>query len=242
MPTGIQARPFLEVCGWLVGQMHREELSAAALIHVLDLERRADEGKGPAVPWVKDPGQVLRLSSQEALRTAQEVSAESRERRIVDIWEAAGFPLTVHHAAVKGGGDVVRHLLRKPPKWVMPYLVVDRWCQITKEGLGGGYTFKRATRQDPMPSEPIKDGHYEHLQDCLKYMASQAIDMKAVDDGTPDGKADSVKPVEDQTRNAGPRKPDPAVYSRNEDADLTEGCSTPWGVTPGNDVYNREDY
>lgn len=236
MPAGVQATPFLEVCEWLLGELPRKQLSPEALVHVLELERKAQEGRGPAVPWFQDPPQVIRVTSHEALRTSQEVAQESRERRLVDIWEARGFPLQVHFAQVRGGSDVVRHLLRTPPKGVLPYLVVDPWCKVLKEGLGGGYTFKRATRENPMPDEPVKDGYYEHLQDDLRYIASQAIDMKAIDPGTPDTQSSESITVAPKVE----KKADKSVYSREQADDDGDAFSSPFG-TPRNEraYYER---
>jgi len=237
-PVGIMGVPFLEVCEWLMGELPRRSLSPEALVHVLELERAADEHKGPPVPWFVDPPQVLRYTSQEALRTAQEVAAESRERRIVDIWEARGFPLNVHFAQVKGGGDVIRHLLRKPTEGVLPYSIIDPFCKLFIEGLEGGYTFKRGTRENPMPSEPAKDGKYEHLQDCAKYIASNAIDMKAVDDGREDPLFEALRVVDTKAR-----RESKDVYSREVKQDTGEGFSSPFdNERRGRDYDEREEY
>jgi len=236
-PIGITAVPFMEVCEWLMGELPKRELGPSALIHVLDLERRADEGTGPAVPWFIDPPQVVRYSSQEALRISQEVADESRERRVIDIWAARGFPLNVHYAQVKGGGDVVRHLLRTPRAGRLPYFVIDPSCKLLREGLGGGYTFKRPTRENPMPSEPTKDGKYEHTQDCLKYIASNAIDMKAVDDGTDEPR------VEISARRTEPKQPKRDEYSRAGNEDDGEGFSSAFASARNpRAYYERETY
>jgi hypothetical protein len=237
-PAGITSVPFLEVCEWLMGELPKRSLKPQALVHVLELERAADEGRGPAVPWFIDPPQVLRYTSQEALRTSQEVAGESRERRIIDIWEARGFPLNVHFAQVRGGGDVVRHLLRMPEKGQLPFFVIDPACKLTIEGLEGGYTFKRGTRENPIPEEPTKDGKYEHPQDCLKYIASNAIDMKAVDDGGKDARvADIEKERAERKREA------KDVYSRTEKQDTGEGFSSPFEASRTRpDWDEREEY
>lgn len=239
MPSGLQAKPFMQVCMWLLGEYPKDKIEPEGLVHVLQLEREAEEGFGPPVPWLDARyHEIRRYASQEALRTEQTPDKETRERRVCDIWEAAGFPLNLHQASVDGGADVVRHLLRKPPKGVLPYLVVDPWCKLLVQGLEGGYTFRRPTRDNPEPSEPAKDGKFEHLQDCLKYIATNAIDIKVVDDGSPDGTQTAPAPSAEIVK---PARRDPSVYSRDEVEADTSGCSTVFGESGRGDVYDREE-
>jgi hypothetical protein len=238
-PVGITSVPFLEVCEWLMGELPKRALSPEALVHVLELDRAHVEGRGPAVPWFIDPPEVKRYTSQEALRTSQEVTGESRERRLVDIWESRGFPLNVHYAQVKAGGDVIRHILRKPDEGKLPFCIIDPACKLFVEGLEGGYTFKRGTRENPMPSEPVKDGKFEHLQDCAKYIASNAIDMKAVDDG----KDDEQRIAQPAVLDTKPKREARDVYSREVKDDTGEGFSSPFD--PGSarrDWDERKEY
>jgi hypothetical protein len=208
MPQNISAGAFCEVVEWLVGEYPKEECGTEALKHILQLERKAEEAKGPPVPWVHKPGKVHRWTSHEALRISQEVASESQERRVVDIWAAKGFPLHVQSEPVKQGELVMRHLLRPVPPRCLPYLVVDWSCEILRQGFGGGYTFKKPTKMQPLQNEPAKDGYYEHLQDGIRYMASQVIDIKA--------KVRDTVAVSDatQTRQKPARPADLGTYTR----------------------------
>jgi hypothetical protein len=210
MPQNLSAQAFMEVSEWLMGEFPEDRIQAEGLKHVLDLKRDAERGDGPPVPWFHRPGRIVRFTGEEANRTAQEVASETAERRIADIWAAAGFPLQIHSLPVKQGEMVMRHLLRNVPKGAMPWLVIDPWCKIIRQGFGGGYTYKRPTKINPQPNEPAKDGYYEHLQDGLRYMASQVIDIRAKT-------SDTEKPLKKGKPAQPPaRGKDPGTYSRSE--------------------------
>lgn len=239
MPRNIGAAAFLEVAEWLLGELSEEALSVEALRHVMDLREDADNGKGPTVPWVRRPPRVVRFSGPEALRTSQEVTSESQERRIVDIWANRGFPLTLQAQSVKAGELVVRHLLRPWLKKSEPYLIVDESCKLIREAMNGGYTFKRPTRENPAPDEPAKDGYYEHLMDALRYLAAGCINPLKIDEGidekTPELKQPGL-PVSARGREH------PGTYSRDKVVDDADPAfSTPWGDEGrgARDVYTR---
>jgi hypothetical protein len=241
MPRNIGAGAFLEVAEWLLGEMAEEQLGTEAQRHVLDLRDDHEKGKGPFVPWFRRPPRVIRHTGPEALRTSQEVTNESQERRIVDIWANRGFPLILQAQSVKAGELVVRHLLRPAPPKADPFLIVDRSCKLIIEAMNGGYTFKRPTRDNPAPDQPAKDGYYEHVMDALRYLAAGCINPLKVDEGI-DEKAPEMKSDPDRPVSARGRK-DPGIYSRDNVKDDDDGLfSSPWDTTVGTgrrDVYTR---
>jgi len=206
MPQNISGPAFMQVAEWLMGEYPEERIAPEGMKHVLDLRRDAERGDGPPVPWFHRPPRIVRFTGPEANRT-QDIVNDTEERRISDLWAAAGFPLMIHAQPVKQGELVIRHLMRTVAKGCMPWLVVDPWCKIIRQGFGGGYTFKRPTKINPQPNEPAKDGYYEHLQDGLRYMASQIIDIKAKT-------SDTKKPQPEARTEPKPRGKEPGSYSR----------------------------
>lgn len=243
MPQNISALAFMEVVEWLVGELPEQEVGPEGLRHILDLRRRYEEKKGPAVPWWKHPpGRVLRYTGSEAYRTSQEVMNEAEDKRVADIWNNRGFPLQIHHAQVKSGELVIRHLLRHQPKKVDPFFLIDESCEILREGFNGGYTLKRPTRLDPAPDQPAKDGYYEHLFDGLRYLLLSAIDPRRVDSGEAD---DGKEP--ERVRVIKENRKDKGYYSRAEvsEEERDDAFSSPFAHrregSGRRDIYERED-
>jgi hypothetical protein len=227
---------FLEVAEWLMGELEEEQLSAHALVHVMDLKRQAADGRGPSVPWFKGIRNIVRYTGPEALRTSQEVTNESEERRIVDIWAARGFPLSLQSSNVKGGTEVIRHLLRPGhSKW--PYLMLDKSCTLLREAFNGGYTFAKPTREHPIQDKPAKNGIHDNPMDALRYGAVALIDPSKQDAGDLDESVQTVVHSEEvearKTRD---------VYERANRKDDGDGYSTLFGTVSPVDrsVYRRE--
>ena len=52
-----------------------------------------------------------------------------------------------------------------------PALMVDEGCGIINDGLLGGYHYPESKDGKPVVEEPYKDGYYDHLANCLEYIA-----------------------------------------------------------------------
>jgi len=224
-PLGIAGPAFAEVCGWLCGWFPLSRVSESGLQHVYALRKSADAGEGPAVPWIDWVAtESHRYASHEALRNAAEVASESHERNTAAIWAAKGMPLSVGSFDVSDSAGAIRHLLRlPPPNAPLPYLVIDPWCELIIRAFNGGYTFARATKANPHPNKPFKDGVYEHLMDALRYLVNGFIDIKTEDNG-----------VEDEPIEAGVVKPDPVVqgWRYNQDRDGQSDAGSAGFSTP----------
>jgi hypothetical protein len=189
LPMGIPGPAFAEVCGWLCGWYPLNRVSAAGLQHVHRLQRQAAAGEIPAVPWLPEGHNrdSHRYAGHEALRQAGEVASESNERCNADIWAAKGMPLSVGSYLVVDSAGAIRHLLRQPPpNAALPYLVIDESCTIIRRALNGGYTYARATKANPNPIKPFKDGLYDNMMDAVRYLAAAVIDMRKADNGQAD--------------------------------------------------------
>ena len=187
-PLGITGPAFAEVCGWLCHWFPLSMVSAEGLRHVNMLQEAAAKGEIPPVPWVTwDPPSSHRWSGHEALRPAAEVASASLERTTAAIWEARGMPLSVGSFSVEASALVVRHLLRTPPPLAkLPYLVIGDQCPLLIRAFNGGYTFARATKANPHPTKPFKDGVYDNVVDALRYLVAGVMDPKLTDDGAQD--------------------------------------------------------
>jgi hypothetical protein len=90
-------------------------------------------------------------------------------RSDVEILKQKGIHPLAKRIGVKEGCDVVRRMLFPLRKDGRPWIVVHPRCTILIDGFQGGYCYKD---EDVPKEEPAKDGYYDHLQDCLRYMAT----------------------------------------------------------------------
>jgi len=237
LPQSIGARAFYQVVAWLFGALGKDNIEAEGLKHILDLERAAAEGKGPKVPWFHGRIPWQRFAGSEALRT-QELTSDTEQQRVLDVWQAAGHPLGVWVESVDARVLIMRHLLRPWPANSSPYILIDKWCTNVRAAFSGGYTFVRPTKLNPEPNKPHKDGFYDNVMDALMYGAANIIDIKRPDLGGPEPKVELV-PSEEKKEDVKSK----GTYSRAEQVvKKPESFSTPFGelaTEPG--VYNRDE-
>lgn len=69
------------------------------------------------------------------------------------------------------GLDLVRQLIRTKCKCGYYLLTVHRRCQELIQALSGGYHFPKERPGVEKKRKPVKDGFYDNLADCLRYLA-----------------------------------------------------------------------
>ena len=58
----------------------------------------------------------------------------------------------------------------------IPALIVDKSCRTIEEGFLGGYHYPQAKAMKQTPEEPVRDGFYEHLMNCMEYIIVNLCD------------------------------------------------------------------
>lgn len=166
---GIAAHHFRDVCRWLCGEIHYDELLDQTSRDWADLHREiAGAGQQPMPPWFPKGTEFLDFSGHEA-NTPQSISAKDpRDATLADVWRSGGINLATQYGKVKARCDVLRRLLYpRPDGW--PGIVVSKWCPQVLAMLMGGLVYKRATPLRPRPEDPKKDGYYDDINDALSY-------------------------------------------------------------------------
>lgn len=166
---GIAAHHFRDVCRWLCGEIHYDELTDQTSRDWADLHREiAGAGQQPMPPWFPKGTEFLDFSGVEA-NSPQSISAKDpRDATIAGVWSQGGIQLSTQYGKVKARCDVLRRLLfPRADGW--PGIVVSKWCPEVLAMLMGGLVFKRATPLRPRPEDPKKDGFYDDWNDALTY-------------------------------------------------------------------------
>lgn len=166
---GIAAHHFRDVCRWLCGELHYDELLDQTSRDWADLHIELGKlGQQPMPPWFPKGTEFLDFSGHEA-NTPQSISAKDpRDATLAGVWSEGGIHLSTQYGKVKARCDVVRRLLfPRADGW--PGLVISKYCPQIIAMLMGGLVYKRATPLRPRPEDPRKDGFYDDLNDALTY-------------------------------------------------------------------------
>lgn len=180
-PKGISSHHFRDVCRYLSGQMGRDELDAAALEWVVMLEGWPGT---PKMPWFAPGTQFVDLSGPEVNRTQSISAKEPSERTEFMIFAAGGIEFSIQAGRVKARTKVLRRLLHLRADG-RPGIMVSPACVDVLAMLDGGLTFQKATRLNPKPENPRKDGQHDNVNDALTYALVGIVPPEGVPGVTP---------------------------------------------------------
>lgn len=171
MPENLDTYSFRDLVLFLSGQKRIEDIekrpSAMAWV-----KKIRDDPRLPAPPWFEAdasaPIRWLDFSGPEATKVSASVEGEHKERTDKAILEADGITLECPSVSVKAREAVMRRLLQtRSDGW--GGIIFDPACRILIEGMNGAIAYPKATKVNPDPTEPCKDGYYEHLHDSIGY-------------------------------------------------------------------------
>lgn len=169
MPSDIDIRTFRDLVRVLRGDLKLDEAEPVVQGWVEWLHEQ-----GQAVPWmapVYPPRQFVDFASYEATVDSDMPAHDSLERSRADVLAEGGIFLQIQPNSIKASTDIIRELL-KVREDGLPGLVMDSSLKILPHGLAGGLSYKKPTPEDPEPIAPQKDGYFEHLHDCLRYLVT----------------------------------------------------------------------
>jgi hypothetical protein len=101
---------------------------------------------------------------------------DKSERTSIDILASKGIRIATRVSRIRQGLELVGMQLGKLID-ELPGLLVDPGCTVVHEGFSGGYHYPEATGMKPFDENPAKDGYYDHIQDCIRYVAVNVLDM-----------------------------------------------------------------
>lgn len=182
----IGAHDARDLIAYASGELPLQALKDGALREVERLDRAAQAGKWPTLPWLPiDPGRpwvFADWSSYEALKTYASVETERQEKTDADILAARGVQLRMFHASPKIMAKALRYLMRDFEDG-MPGILVSEWCPLTIEALAGALQYPRPTVTDPEPDPGVwaKNGVHDNIVEALGHAVVNLVDLADVE-------------------------------------------------------------
>lgn len=101
-----------------------------------------------------------------------------------DIEILRGSPFKIYcrskKSTIHDGIELLTELIQIRPD-NLPGILIDPSCMRLIEGFTGGYSYKTPKgATDTYKEEPDKDGHFDHVQDALRYLVVNTIDMSTL--------------------------------------------------------------
>jgi hypothetical protein len=171
---GIDIRAFRDSVLFLSGQLDVDQMKPAAL----DLVNRiAEASEYPLPPWFGPSGE-LQFSGRPVQFTdfalGREVNRrqESEEQLLTyaDILAERGIFINDANENWDVRETVMRELLNVRPDGY-PGILFDPACPILIAGYNGGIQYTKKTKMSALPEASSRDGYFEHLHDCVNYVA-----------------------------------------------------------------------
>lgn len=180
-PRGISAHHFRDVSRHLSGQLEWEALDGPCREWVEML--RGFPGV-PSPPWFPPGTPFVDLSGPE-VNSVQSISArDPEEATLRQVWAAGGIEFSIQAGPVRARTVVLRRLLHLRADG-RPGILISPACIDVLAMLDGGLTFRKATPQNPAPSEPRKDGRHDNVHDALTYGLVGIVPAEGVPGVTP---------------------------------------------------------
>jgi len=180
-PRGIGAAHFRDVCRYLSGELGEDQLDAPSREWVEML--RGLPGM-PTPPWFQPGTRFVDLAGPE-VNNVQSISAKDPEEATLRlVWAAGGIEFAIQAGPVKARTTVLRRLLHVRADG-HPGILISPACIDVLAMLDGGLTFEKATRLNPLPGKPRKDGRHDNTHDALTYGLVGMVPAEGVPGVTP---------------------------------------------------------
>lgn len=180
-PRGIAAHHFRDVCRHLSGQLPYDALEKAAMDWVDML--RGWPGI-PAPPWFPSGTTFVDFAGPEVNSTQSIAARDPAEASVRQVFAAVGIEFSIQTGPVKGRTNVLRRLLHpRADGW--PGILISQACVDVLAMLDGGLAFRKATKQNPMPEDPRKDGRHDNTNDALTYALVGVVPVAGIPGVTP---------------------------------------------------------
>lgn len=180
-PRGIGAHHFRDVARHLSGQLHYDQLEKAAAEWVDML--RGWPGI-PTPPWFPPGTHFVDFAGPEVNAIQSIAARDPAEASVRQVFGSVGIDFAIQTGPVKGRTNVLRRLLHpRADGW--PGILVSSACVDVLAMLDGGLAFKKATKQNPMPEDPRKDGRHDNTNDALTYALVGVVPVAGVPGVTP---------------------------------------------------------
>lgn len=165
MPHDLGTHDFRDCVQFLSGRLSYSSLTPRSKDWI---DLYANKEGAPKPPWFPSTIDFFDVSGPESYRTEASAIRATEEANAAQVFANGGIYLNMVDPPVKARVDVIRRLLKlRLDGW--PGLIIDPQCEEGIQMFNGALSFERPTKDNPIPTKPRKDGHYENLHDALGY-------------------------------------------------------------------------
>lgn len=166
-PKNIDSHNFRDLVRYASGEIELEQLRQDGRTRALHwVEHYAS--RYPPMPWFEEGTRFENFAGPECY-AVRSIEGEHAERNDFEVFASVGIVFGVLATRVKAREEVVRRLLGMMPDG-HPGIVFDRrGAPEHVKMMNGGLAYKKATKLNPMPNEPAKDGHFDNIHDAMGY-------------------------------------------------------------------------
>lgn len=194
MPHDLGTHDFRDAVQFLSGQFDYSGLTPRARDWV---DLYANKMGAPKPPWFASTSDFFDVSGPESYRTESSAIRATEEANAAQVFANGGIYLNMVDPPVKARTDVIRRLLKLREDG-FGGLLLDPQCEELIEAFNGALAFERSTKDNPIPTKPRKDGHYENLHDALGYGIVSVVPLEDRHPGQPNQQLvgyDGRKPI-----------------------------------------------
>ena len=174
MPHDLGTHDFRDAVQYLSGVLDYESLTPRAKDWI---DLYAAKENAPKPPWFPSTTDYFDVSGPESYRTEASAIRATEEANAAQVFANGGIFLNMVDPPVKARVDVIRRLLKmRMDGW--PGIIIDPQCEEGIQMFNGALSFERATKDNPIPSKPRKDGHFENIHDALGYGIVAVVPME----------------------------------------------------------------
>lgn len=181
MPHDLGTHDFRDAVQFLSGQFDYSGLTPRARDWV---DLYAGKQDAPQPPWFASTSDFFDVSGPESYRTESSAIRATEEANAAQVFANGGIYLNMVDPPVKARTDVIRRLLKLRPDG-FGGILLDPQCEELIEAFNGALAFERSTKDNPIPTKPRKDGHYENLHDALGYGIVSVVPLEDRHPGQP---------------------------------------------------------
>lgn len=169
--TGIDIHAWRDIVLYLSGELSKDTLEARPWAEkaLMFLQWLRQDERYPPTPWFDQGIRFLDYAGHEAVQRYSNIASAPEEKSAQHVLAAGGINLGCFYTPQAARSTVIRRLLHMREDG-LPGLLFDEPCPILIEGFcGGQIVFDKPTKQNPDPTEPMKDDWYSNLHEAAGY-------------------------------------------------------------------------
>ena len=181
MPHDLGTHDFRDAVQFLSGRFEYSGLTDRARDWI---DLYAGKAGAPQPPWFASTTDFFDVSGPESYRTEASAIRATEEANAAQVFANGEIYLNMVDPPVKARTDILRRLLKIRADG-FGGIILDPQNEELIEAFNGALSFEKSTKDNPIPTKPRKDGHYENLHDALGYGIVAVVPMEDRHPGEP---------------------------------------------------------